>query len=75
MTYLDKRGRVLFVSDGISRGRTWFTAYRLRTGGRQRFKSPVLPLRQTREEAQADLDAHARTHGLESVEVYDGGGH
>lgn len=55
-----KMGRAeLFVSDGISGGRWWAT-YRRKpgTGSLQRFKSPALPCRPTREEAERDLAAY-----------------
>jgi hypothetical protein len=44
-----------FVSDGISRGRTWATYRRRKSGSLQRVVSPALPLRGTREEAEQDL--------------------
>lgn len=61
-TYLSKHGE-LFVCDGISNGRWWSTYYRNpRTGSLKRLRS--LPLRQTPEEAQRDLDEYARRHRL-----------
>lgn len=72
MIYVLDDGRVLFVTAGISRGiipelRRWFTCYMHRGGaewGLRRFKSPALPYRDTREEAQADLDRYAKKRGL-----------
>ncbi len=43
------------VSDGISQGRAWATYRRRLSGSLQRVKSPALPLRPTREEAERDL--------------------
>ncbi len=43
------------VSDGISNGATWATYRRRRNGSLQRVKSPHLPLRATREQAEHDL--------------------
>ncbi len=43
------------ISDGISGGRTWATYRRRSSGSLQRVKSPALPLRETREEAERDL--------------------
>jgi len=63
-TYIDDKGRLLFVSPGISGGETWMTCYTKPGGkGSHRLKSPSLPLRNTREEAQADLDIYARGKG------------
>lgn len=61
------QGRILFVHDGISDGRTFATFWRPRPWTLRRFKSPHLPLRKTREEAQADLDRYAAEHGLPEV--------
>ena len=62
--YLDADGRSLFVSDGISSGRSWGTFYRKPSGSLARVKSPKLPMRPTASEAQADLDIYAITHRL-----------
>ncbi|HHY45736.1 MAG TPA: hypothetical protein GX506_00350 [Firmicutes bacterium] len=64
--YLAKQG-FLFVSDGISRGRAWSTYYRTRTGSLRRLKT--MPVRETREAAQADLDAYAEAKRLLACEV------
>jgi len=64
--YLGKQG-LLFVSDGISQGRTWSTYYRTRTGSLRRLKT--MPIRRAREEAQADLDAYARVRRLPAYEI------
>lgn len=66
MNYLMADGRELYVTDGFSEGRTWFTAYKAPTGSTRRYKSPDLPCRRTREEAQADLDSYARKKGLKA---------
>ncbi len=47
--------RELFVSDGISGGTSWATYRRGPSGSLQRVKSPALPLRATRQEAEHDL--------------------
>lgn len=54
---------VVFVSDGISRGRSWGTFYRLPSGSLRRLVRKSLPMRVTRDEAQADLDAYAKEIG------------
>ncbi len=64
--YLSKQG-FLFVSDGISQGRTWSTYYRTRTGSLRRLKT--MPVRETREAAQADLDAYAAAKRLLAYEI------
>ncbi len=45
----------LFVSDGISDGRTYATYRRKPSGSLQRVRSPGLPERATRAEAELDL--------------------
>lgn len=55
MNYFLSDGRELYVTDGFSKGRTWFTDYTAKTGSTRRFKSPVLQCRKTREEAQEDI--------------------
>jgi len=60
--YLSKHG-ALFVHSGISGGRTWSTYYRSRTGSLKRLKT--MPVRETREEAERDLEAYAKFHRLE----------
>ncbi|MGE5594155.1 MAG: hypothetical protein ACM3X3_10815 [Betaproteobacteria bacterium] len=64
--YLGKQG-FLFVSDGISQGRMWSTYYRTRTGSLRRLKT--MPVRETREAAQADLDAYAEAKRLLAYEI------
>jgi len=56
------------VDCGIG-GKPWFT-YREKNGCGfgNRVKSPALPVRPTREEAQADLDAYAEKKGWREVE-------
>jgi hypothetical protein len=60
-------GRVLFVSDGLARGKYWFTAWRTPRGGTRRYKSPALPVRESKEQAEADLAAYAEKMGLRPV--------
>lgn len=49
----------LFVSSGISGGDAWMTCYRKDNGSLARLKRRALPVRQRREEAEADLIAYA----------------
>ncbi len=67
--YVTPDGRVLRVDSGISNGRTWSTYYRTRTGSLRRYKT--LPVRYTREAAQADLDEYARKKRLPAVQSPD----
>jgi hypothetical protein len=60
--YIANDGRILFIHDGISDGKTWATYYRKSPTHRKRLISPALPLRETREQAQADLDGYAVNH-------------
>lgn len=48
--------RTIFVSDGISQGKSWGTFFWTATGSIKRLTSPKLPMRPTKEQAQADLD-------------------
>ena len=64
-TYRLPDGRRLWVEAGTG-GEVFFTYTTRRSGrGRQRYKSPSLPLRQSRQEAQADLNLYARKNKLE----------
>jgi len=61
-------GRILFVDDGISKGKAWGTFYRVQqTGSLRRFKSPSLPMRPTQKCAEEDLAAYASRHRLVPV--------
>ncbi len=74
--YLDKKGRLLFVAEGILFARPKFktgkygTFFRKKNGrGMHRVTSPALPMRNTREEAEQDLSNYVRKHGLVPVTV------
>jgi len=67
--YRDFMGRILFVSDGISNGSSWMTFYNKPNGSLRRVNSKFLPIRETREAAQRDLDKYAKERGLEAVPV------
>jgi hypothetical protein len=58
--YYDDAGALVSVTCGISEGDKWMTV-RQKTprAGTHRIKSPKLPIRSTRNEAQNDLDAYA----------------
>lgn len=63
--YVDDAGAEYCTSTGIGSGGLWFTVKR--DPGKtsvHRVKSPALPDRPTRAEAQADLDAYAKKHRL-----------
>lgn len=63
-TYYDENDAHVFVSSGISGGSVWMTVRRKKaSAGTHRLKSPALPLRDTREEAQRDLEAFAAKKG------------
>ena len=64
-TYKLPDGRRLWVEAGIG-GEVFFTYTTRRSGrSRQRYKSSSLPLRESRQEAQTDLDLYARKNNLE----------
>lgn len=61
-------GRIYYVGQGLGQnvpGAQWFSLWQKSDGkgGTHRLKSPSLPLRDTQEEAQADLDAYAEKKG------------
>jgi len=72
--YRDQDGSLLYV-DAVSNDGVWYTTYkRLYTPGvgylaRERMVSTSLPMGCSRREAQRDLDAYARRHGLEALDV------
>jgi hypothetical protein len=69
--YLDKKNRLLFVSSGIG-GYAFGTFYRKNVGmGKHRVKSSDLPVRVTREEAEADFEKYLIKHGLVPVTIDD----
>ena len=66
--YIDDMGRTVLVSSGISGGKWWMACRVKKSGALQRIKSKKLPERETREEAQADLDAYAAQMGWKKRE-------
>ncbi len=68
--YLDKKGRLLFVSNGIGQPPTYGTFYRKNPGGgKRRVKSRNLPMRRTKREAEKDFEWYVRYHRLVPVTV------
>ena len=65
--YRDRKGRVLFVHDGISGGKWWATYWRPRPWTLRRSRYPELAPRRTPVEAQRNLDAFASRNGLAEV--------
>ena len=61
--YIDEEANIVKVSDGISGGKFWMTCRVKPSGALQRVKSKFLPIRNKREEAQADLDVYAEERG------------
>jgi hypothetical protein len=68
MQYLDKQRRTPFISDGISSGRQYGSFYRKPSGALKRVVSRLLPMRDTRVEAEADLAQYARRNGLKPAD-------
>lgn len=64
--YKDKQGREIFISQGI--GEVWASYFRKQSGALKRIKSKYLPLRNTDDEAQKDLDAYAKKHNLTKID-------
>ena len=57
-------GRIIFASAGLGQD-VFMSCTRRESGSLQRFKSKSLPLRNSLQEAQADLDAYAKAKKLE----------
>lgn len=66
--YKDYDGSIVFVSPGISSGTVWMSV-KLKPGknGTRRVKSKFLPLRESKDLAQIDLDRWANERKLEVV--------
>lgn len=58
--------RLLFVASGLS-GSAWGTYWKSDKGGLHRFKSPSMPVVETRDLAQVNLDAWAKKMGISKV--------
>lgn len=74
--YEDEQGRIYRVSSGISGGEYWMTVRTkpmkagfcgTRQGGQHRVVSKSLPLRETPEVAQMDLDDWAKKKNLRRI--------
>lgn len=67
--YQDDEKRIYFVGTGLSGGIDWMTLRKKGTAkmGSHRVKSPNLPIRKTKEEAQNDLDKWAKEKGLATL--------
>lgn len=61
--YVDDTAHIVKVSAGISGGKFWMACRVKPSGALQRVKSKFLPVRNKREEAQADLDRYAEERG------------
>ena len=60
--YIDERGSAVFVEKGLGGG-TWMSMRQSNSRGLHRVKSPALPIRDSRDAAQADLNAYAEKRG------------
>ena len=60
--YRNEQGEIILVVEGLLKGK-WMSMRRSNNGGLHRIKSPALPIRDSREEAQADLDFYAKNRG------------
>lgn len=70
--YKNKQGQVLFVSPGLG-GDNFATYTRKPNGSLKRFRSPLLPVRKDREQAEEDLVKYARLTKLKKVELPEPG--
>lgn len=64
---IDKQGRKLFISDGISNGKTWGVFYRKANGNMARLKSKYLPMCANINEAVVMLKRYAKKHNLPTI--------
>ncbi len=64
-SYLDEKGQEIFVSAGL--GDEYGSFRRSPSGGLHRVKSPYMPMVNSKEEAQANLDYWATDKGLQLV--------
>jgi len=62
-TYRCENGRIVEVHDDGLDGKAYGSAWRALSGSWHRYRSLYLPMRATRAEAQADLDAYAEARG------------
>jgi len=68
--WIDRYGKKLFISDGISKGKQWGTFCRNKKGSLQRIKSPDLPMVDTKLKAQNMLNQWAHAKGYKQLCVY-----
>ena len=66
--YIDENGILVVVSSGISGGNAYMACRVRKSGSLQRIKSKNLPIRNTRNEAQEDLDLYAENRGWSVAE-------
>lgn len=64
-SYILPDGRIIFASAGLGQD-IFMSCTRRESGSLQRYKSKSLPLRDTLAKAQADLEAYAKAHRLET---------
>ena len=60
--YRDDHGDIILVAEGLLKGK-WMAMRQSHSGGLHRIKSPALPIRDSRDAAQADLDDYAGKRG------------
>jgi hypothetical protein len=69
--YRDQQGRIVYVTCGIGSGDQYphWGSFRRKANGIsiQRVKTKFLPMRDTPEDAQADLDAYAARKGWQPI--------
>ena len=70
--YIDDMGKTVKISSGISGGLSWMSFRVKKSGSLQRVKSKHLPVRDTKEEAQTDLDRYASQMRWSVIPPYPG---
>lgn len=67
LNYLDKQGNKIFVSCGLGL-KEYGTFRKSNAGGLHRVKSPMMPMVESDEEAQMNLDKWAKKNNLKKAE-------
>ena len=66
--FIDDKDRIVFLSQGIG-DIEWGSFHRKHTGSLCRIKSPALPMRPTRDEAERDLTGYASKKGWKKAHM------
>lgn len=68
LNYIDKNGKVIFISQGLS-ANEYGSFRKSESGGLHRVKSPMMPMVNSREQAQKNLDLWAQKNQLRKIKI------